>query len=61
MVRIVDGKEINVNIDNLNEIEKSDLINSLEGKMKDAAKKMKFEVALIYRDKIKQIKKGALD
>ena len=61
MVRIVDGKEINVNIDNLNEIEKSDLINSLEEKMKDAAKKMKFEVAVIYRDKIKQIKKGALN
>ena len=60
IVRIVDGEEIDVNIDNLNQIEKSDLINSLEKKMKDAAKKMKFEVAVIYRDKIKQIKEGAL-
>jgi len=61
VVRIIDGEEIDVNIDNLNQIERSDLINSLEKKMKDAAKKMKFEVAVIYRDKIKQIKEGALN
>ena len=50
---------MDINIDNLNQIERKDMLDSLERKMKDAAKKMKFEMAALYRDKIQEIKEGA--
>jgi excinuclease ABC subunit B len=61
LIRVIDGEELDVNIDNLNKIEQEDVIISLEKKMKDAAKQMKFEVAAIYRDKIQEIKQGAIE
>jgi len=56
---IVESKDIDININNLDDVEKKDIIWNLEKKMKDAAQKMKFEVAALYRDKINEIKQGA--
>ena len=55
----IDGNEMDIDINNLNQIEQKDIMRTLEKKMKDAAKKMKFEVAALYRDKIQEIKQGA--
>jgi excinuclease ABC subunit B len=55
----IDAPEMDINIENLNQIEQKDVLNTLERKMKDAAKKMKFEIAALYRDKIQEIKQGA--
>jgi len=55
---VVDGEEMEIDINNLNKIEQEDILKTLEKKMKDAAKQMKFEVAALYRDKIREIKRG---
>jgi len=56
---IVESKDIDINIDCLDDLERKDIIQNLNKKMKSAAKQMKFEVAALYRDKINQIKQGA--
>ena len=56
-LEIAETDALDLKLDNLSAIEKTDLISSLEKKMKDAALKMKFESAVIYRDEIKKIKK----
>ncbi len=53
----LDEEVISIDISNINEIEQEDIIKTLEKKMKDAAKEMKFELAAIYRDKIEEIKR----
>jgi excinuclease ABC subunit B len=58
LAAVLDGDEMEIDINNLNEIETDDVMKTLERKMKDAAKKMKFEVAALYRDKIQEIKQG---
>ena len=55
---ILDEGEIDIDMNNIDEIEQKDVVAALEKKMKDAAKKMKFEIAAIYRDKIEEIKQG---
>ena len=56
---IVESKDIDINIDCLDDLERKDIIQNLNKKMKSAAKQMKFEVAALYRDKINEIKQGA--
>ncbi len=56
VLEIAEADDLDLTLDDLSAIEKTDLINSLEKKMKDAAQKMKFESAAIYRDKIKKIR-----
>ena len=53
----LDEEVISIDISNINKIEQEDIIKTLEKKMKDAAKEMKFELAAIYRDKIEEIKR----
>ena len=53
----LDEEVVSIDISNINKIEQEDIIKTLEKKMKDAAKKMKFELAAIYRDKIEEIKR----
>jgi len=53
----LDEEVISIDISNINKIEQEDIIKTLEKKMKDAAKEMKFELAAIYRDKIDEIKR----
>ena len=57
VMKIAKTDTLDLKLDDLSTFEKEDLLNSLEKKMKDAARKMKFESAAIYRDKIKKIKK----
>ena len=45
----------------MSKIEKEDLLISLEFKMKDAAKKMNFELAAVYRDKINDLSKEPIN
>ena len=56
---VIDSDEMDIDINNLNEIEQKDIMRTLEKKMKDAARKMKFEIAALYRDRIEEIKQGA--
>ena len=56
VLEIAKADDLDLTLDDLSAIEKTDLINSLEKKMKDAAQKMKFESAAIYRDKIKKLR-----
>ena len=56
VLEIAEADDLDLTLDDLSAIEKTDLINSLEKKMKDAAQKMKFESAAIYRDKIKKLR-----
>ena len=58
MIKAIDSEDLNINFDNLDKIEMNDVLQTLEKKMKRAAKEMKFEVAAIYRDKIDEIKQG---
>ena len=53
----LDEEVVSIDISNINKIEQEDIIKTLEKKMKDAAKEMKFELAAIYRDKIEEIKR----
>ena len=48
-----------INIDCLDDLERKDIVQNLNKKMKSAAKQMKFEVAALYRDKINEIKQAA--
>ena len=45
-----------INYDNLDEIERNELIDSLNKKMLSAAKELKFELATLYRDQISNLK-----
>ena len=56
---IVESRDIDINIDCLDDLERKDIVQNLNKKMKSAAKQMKFEVAALYRDKINEIKQGA--
>ena len=58
MMKAINSEDININFENLDKIEMDDVLQTLEKKMKRAAKEMKFEVAAIYRDKIDEIKQG---
>ncbi len=58
MMKAIDSEDVNINFENLDKIEMDDVLQTLEKKMKRAAKEMKFEVAAIYRDKIDEIKQG---
>lgn len=60
MIKAIDSNDLNINFENMDKIEMQDLISSFERKMKKAAENMKFEVAAIYRDKIKELKQGAV-
>tara|TARA_Y100001978_G_scaffold22187_1_gene18398 strand:+ start:30 stop:1484 length:1455 start_codon:yes stop_codon:yes gene_type:complete len=60
MIKAIDSNDLNINFGNMDKVEKQDVISSLERKMKKAAENMKFEVAAIYRDKIKELKQGAV-
>ena len=60
MIKAIDSNDLNINFDNMDKVEMQDLISSFERKMKKAAENMKFEVAAIYRDKIKELKQGAV-
>ena len=60
MIKAIDSNDLNINFENMDEVEMQDVISSLERKMKKAAENMKFEVAAIYRDKIKELKQGAV-
>ena len=46
-----------MNYDNLDEIERDELVSSLNKKMLSAARGLKFELATIYRDQINNLKK----
>ena len=60
MIKAIDSNDLNINFENMDKVEMQDVISSLERKMKKAAENMKFEVAAIYRDKIKELKQGAI-
>ena len=60
MIKAIDSNDLNINFDNMDKVEMQDLISSFERKMKKAAENMKFEIAAIYRDKIKELKQGAV-
>ncbi|MBV67960.1 MAG: excinuclease ABC subunit B [Candidatus Marinimicrobia bacterium] len=60
MIKAIDSNDLNINFENMDKVEMQDLIISFERKMKKAAENMKFEVAAIYRDKIKELKQGAV-
>ena len=60
MIKAIDSNDLNINFENMDKVEMQDVISSLERKMKKAAENMKFEVAVIYRDKIKELKQGAI-
>ena len=60
MIKAIDSNDLNINFENMDKVEMQDVISSLERKMKKAAENMKFEVAAIYRDKIKELKQGAV-
>ena len=60
MIKAIDSNDLNINFENMDKVEMQDLISSFERKMKKAAENMKFEVAAIYRDKIKELKQGAV-
>ena len=60
MIKAIDSNDLKINFENMDKVEMQDVISSLERKMKKAAENMKFEVAAIYRDKIKELKQGAI-
>ena len=60
MIKAIDSNDLNINFENMDKVEMQDVISSLERKMKKAAENMKFEVAAIYRDQIKELKQGAV-
>ncbi len=61
IIEVIDNIEEEINIENMSKIEKEDLLISLEFKMKDAAKKMNFELAAVYRDKINDLSKEPIN
>ena len=59
MIKAIDSNDLNIKFENMDKVELQDVISTLDRKMKKAAENMKFEVAAIYRDKIKELKQGA--
>ena len=60
MIKAIDSNDLNINFENMDKVEMQDMIRTLDRKMKKAAENMKFEVAAIYRDKIQELKQGAV-
>ncbi len=60
MIKAIDSNDLNINFEIMDKVEMQDMIRTLDRKMKKAAENMKFEVAAIYRDKIQELKQGAV-